>query len=109
MRGTKSQNKEHVFLDENAKRVAVAELMFHKRKSKKCYASLQEINTKCTANPHENVGIYIDYMANISLPCIPVQDTCCLRQLTVNVQGNAQFLFIMKVKGVRVQTLSVLC
>lgn len=32
-------------------------------------------------------GICIDYMANISLPCIPVQDTYYLRQLTVNAFG----------------------
>lgn len=75
------------FLNENAKRVAVAELMFHKRKSKKFYASLKEITTKCAANPHENVGICIDYMANIPLLCIPVKDTYYLRQLTVNVFG----------------------
>lgn len=31
----------NTFFNENAKRVAVAELMVHKRKSKKCYASLK--------------------------------------------------------------------
>lgn len=75
------------FLNENAKRTAVAELMVHKRKSKKFYASLKEITEECVSKPEENVGICIDFMANISLPCIPVQDTYYLRQLTLNVFG----------------------
>lgn len=75
------------FLNENAKRAAVAELIVHKRKSKKFYASLKEITTQCVSEPEENVGICIDFMANISLPCIPVQDTYYLRQLTLNIFG----------------------
>ncbi|XP_072399201.1 uncharacterized protein [Diabrotica undecimpunctata] len=74
-------------LNENAKRVAVAELTVHKRKSKKFYASLKEVTTQCVSMPEKNVGICIDFMANVSLPCIPVQDTYYLRQLTVNVFG----------------------
>lgn len=74
------------FLNENAKRVAVAELMVHKRRAKKFYASLKETTEKCK-NELTSVGICIDFMANVSLPCIPVQDTYYFRQLTVNVFG----------------------
>lgn len=75
------------FLNENAKRVAVAELLVHKRRAKKLYTILREITEKCVREPTKMVGICIDYMANISLPCIPVQDTYYLRQLTVNAFG----------------------
>lgn len=75
------------FLNENAKRGAVAELLVHKRRAKKCYTILREITEKCVREPTKLVGICIDYMANISLPCIPGQDTYYLRQLTVNVFG----------------------
>lgn len=41
----------------------------------------------CKSYLKEIVGICIDFMANISLPCISVQDAYYLRQLTVNVFG----------------------
>ena len=75
------------FLNENAKRVAVAELLVHKRRAKKFYTSLKETTAKCKEDTRTKVGICIDYMANVSLPCVPVQDTYYFRQLTVNVFG----------------------
>lgn len=75
------------FLNENAKRVAVAELLVHKRRAKKCYTILREITEKCVREPIKMVCICIDYIANISLPCIPVQDMYYFRQLTVKVFG----------------------
>lgn len=78
---------ENPSLNENAKRAAVAELLVHKRRAKKFYISLKDITAKCEKEPTKIVGICIDFMANVSLPCIPVQDTYYFRQLTVNVFG----------------------
>lgn len=39
------------FLNENAKRVAVAELLVHKHMAKKCYTILREITEKCVREP----------------------------------------------------------
>lgn len=77
------------FLGESAKRVAFAELLVHKRRAKKFYTSLKDVTEKCVNEPNiiEDVGVCIDYMAYVSLPCIPVQDMYYFRQLTVNVFG----------------------
>lgn len=76
-------------LNENAKRVATAELLIHKRRSKKFYHKLKEIKDICNPlsdNYNETVlGIAFDFMMNISLPRVPVQETFYLRQLSVSV------------------------
>lgn len=69
-------------LNENAKKVAVAELLIHKRRSQKFYTALSSIKKICQDDT-KSVGICIDYMANLSLPQIPVQDLYYYRQLTV--------------------------
>lgn len=71
-------------LNNNAKRVAVAELMLHKRRAKKFYSKLREVEE--LAKTHDDVaGLTFDFMQNIMLPATPVQETFYLRQLTVNV------------------------
>lgn len=72
------------YLNDNAKRAAVAEKVVHLRRAKKFYTQMDHIKTVC--QQHENTaGICIDYMQNLFLPAIPVQDTFYLHQLTVNV------------------------
>lgn len=67
-------------LNENAKRVAVAELLVHKRRANKFYAKLKEVKTLC--QEREDVGaIVFDYIQNMPLPVIPVQEMFYYRQL----------------------------
>lgn len=73
-------------LNPAAKRVAEAELMVHKRRSKKFTKALQESTELCQQS--ENVvGLCFDFMMNLQLPTIPVQEMFYLRQLIVNVFG----------------------
>lgn len=75
-------------LADNVKRVAVGELLLHKRRAKKFYTSLAERKKECEDDiNNKTAAICIDFMANVSLPCIPVQDVYYLRQLTVNTLG----------------------
>lgn len=70
-------------LNEVAKRAAIAELLIHKRRSKKFYMKMKEIETRCK---EVHVGaICIDFMQNLPLPHIPVQEMFYSRQLWVNV------------------------
>ncbi|XP_039275957.1 uncharacterized protein LOC111056390 [Nilaparvata lugens] len=71
-------------LNDAAKRVATAELMVHKRRAKKFYNKIQEeaMNPK---NESHVLSICMDFMQNLSIPQIPVQQTFYLRQITVNV------------------------
>ncbi|XP_050314378.1 uncharacterized protein LOC126748889 [Anthonomus grandis grandis] len=84
-------------LNETAKRAALAELMVHKRRSKKFNTSIQNTEKMCKENDRV-LGLCFDYMQNISLPSIPVQDIFYLRQLSLfpfgihNLKnGSAQF------------------
>ena len=81
-------------LNENAKRVAAAELMVHKRRTKKFYNKLQEITQLCKER-EDVMGIVFDYMQNLPLPFIPVQEMFYLRKLWLyvfcihNVKNNS--------------------
>ncbi|GBP40872.1 hypothetical protein EVAR_88933_1 [Eumeta japonica] len=67
-------------LNDNAKRVAVAEKMVHVKRAKKFYNKQKEILTLC--NDKDDVGaIVFDYMQNLPLPKIPVQEMFYLRKL----------------------------
>lgn len=67
-------------LNDNANRVAAAELMVHKRRANKFYSKLKEITALC--QEREDVGgIVFDYIQNMPLPVIPVQEMFYLRQL----------------------------
>ncbi|PSN53156.1 hypothetical protein C0J52_06268 [Blattella germanica] len=80
----KSNTNENVQQKEKTKRTALAELLVHKRKSKKFYSVLREESSK--GQVEENVlSLTFDFMQNLSLPKIPVQELFYLRQLTVNV------------------------
>nr|CAI5821873.1 unnamed protein product [Callosobruchus analis] len=69
-------------LNDNAKRVHAAELMVHKRRAKKFYSQLEAITKLC--NEREDVcAISFDYMQNLPLPNIPVQEIFYFRQLWV--------------------------
>lgn len=70
-------------LNESAKRAAVAELAVHVRKSKKFYSALKQDITDDKSN--NILSLSVDFMQNISLPKVPVQELFYLRQLTVNV------------------------
>lgn len=73
-------------LGDAAKRAAVAELLVHKRRAKKFYSSLQQSTEECK-NRDEMVPLSFDFMQNVHLPEVPVQDLFYLTQLTVNVFG----------------------
>lgn len=71
-------------LNEVAKRSAIAELIVHKRRSKKFYSKLDEIRSLCRKD-NTVVGLCVDFMMCLQLPDIPVQDIFYYRQLTVNL------------------------
>lgn len=72
------------FLNENAKRVAVAEKVVHLCRAKKFYKKQQEVKTLCENKP-EVGAIVFDYMQNLPLPKIPVQEMFYLRKLWLYV------------------------
>lgn len=71
-------------LNNAAKRCAEAELAVHKRKSKKFYNKLKEEVDNKSSDPHVK-AICFDFMQNVHIPNVPVQDTFYLRQLTTNI------------------------
>lgn len=73
-------------LGEAAKKAATAELLVHKRRAKTFYSSLRKSEEECK-NRDDLVALSFDYMQNVHLPEIPVQDLFYLTQLTVNVFG----------------------
>nr|CAH7751890.1 unnamed protein product [Callosobruchus chinensis] len=60
-------------LKDTAKRVAIAELIVHKRRAKKFYNKLKEIEAICKERP-EVMGIAFDYIQNLPLPNIPIHN-----------------------------------
>lgn len=87
-------------LNEVAKRVAVAELLVHKRKSRKFYSALKHEASDDGKKEDNVLSLAFDFMQNISLPKVPVQELFYLRQLTVNVfaisniKANTSFLYV---------------
>lgn len=69
-------------LNDTAKRCAAAELMVHKRRAKKFYMQLKAVEQMCSEQPHV-AGIAFDYVQNLPLPHIPVQEIFYYRQLWV--------------------------
>ena len=70
-------------ISESSKRAAQFELDIHKRRSRKFYNYLKQTEVECM-NRNDIVGLAFDYMQNLPLPNIPVQETFYLRQLWVN-------------------------
>ncbi|KAL4132331.1 hypothetical protein QTP88_009502 [Uroleucon formosanum] len=69
-------------LNENAKRVSIAELIIHKRRASKFFKKCDEVRKLC--KEQDNIlGITIDYMQNLPLPHIPVQEVFYMRQLWI--------------------------
>lgn len=69
-------------LNDNAKRVAAAELIVHSRRAKTFYKKMQEYSK---IEDSSTLVICFDYMQNLPLPHNPVQDIFYLRQLWVFV------------------------
>lgn len=61
------------FLNENANRHAVGELMVHKRRSNKFYNKIKEVIATAKKDDSE-AGIFVYYMQNMPLPLMPVTD-----------------------------------
>lgn len=73
-------------LNERARKVAEAEKAVHERRAKKFFSKIKEIGDLVKSDKTGQTGaICIDFMQNIYLPCIPVQEVFYLRQLTVSV------------------------
>jgi len=71
-------------LCENSKRAVVAEMMVHKIRAKKFYTAMKQAQ----ANKDDNTAVLsFDYMQNLPLPAIPVQEIFYLRQLWCFVFG----------------------
>lgn len=71
-------------LNDTAKRCAAAELMVHKRRSKKFYNALKTSTNLCKENSNI-LAISFDFMQNLQLPRNPAQDMFYLSLLTVSV------------------------
>lgn len=69
-------------LNPHAKRVAEAELEVHKRRSRKFYSKMKSMES---LGRDDTAGISMDFMQNLPLPHIPVQEVFYYRQLWVNV------------------------
>lgn len=78
--------------------------MVHRRRAKQFHKSLK--HTTDLSEQNENiVGLVFDYMQNVDLPKIPMQEVVYLRQLTLQVfciyntkTKQSHFTFTMKVK-----------
>lgn len=84
-------------LCDSVKRAIVAERMVHIRRSKKFYKKIEAVQALCKHND-DVAGLCMDFMQNLPLPCIPVQEVFYLRQLWVNTfciydlkTGNSYF------------------
>lgn len=95
MPGAWEQNKKPI-PNERTIQVAVAELIGHKRRSKKFDSSIENVikTIKNEDTDETTAAICVDYMANVSLPTIPVQYLYYLRQLTVNASRIHDFVLI---------------
>ena len=71
-------------LNDVAKRVAVAEKMVHQRQAKEFHTHMKVVQEMC-AKDNSVAAVVIDFMQNLPLPHIPVQEIFYLRQLWVNV------------------------
>lgn len=70
-------------LNPEVKRLAATEMLIHKRRANKFYKSLKATSELCRQSGGTSVCLTMDYMQNISLPTIPVQDMFYYRQLSV--------------------------
>lgn len=73
-------------LGQSAKRLAKTELEVHKRRAKKFYTKIAAVKEICN-NRDDVAALTFDYMQNLPLPNIPIQEIFYLRQLWVNCFG----------------------
>lgn len=73
-------------LGHSAKMSAEAELQVHKRRAKKFHNKVTAVKEIC-ANRDDVAALTFDYMQNLPLPNIPIQEIFYLRQLWVNCFG----------------------
>ena len=64
--------------------MAEAQFVVHKRRSNKFYVSLKQMKEYCK-HKENALCLTFDFLQNICLPHIPVQQVYYLKQLTVNV------------------------
>lgn len=73
-------------LNDVAKRVAMAELVVHKRRRRKLYDKIKEMTKVCKKDQTGTIGgLCFNFMMCLQLPDIPGQDIFYYKQLTVNV------------------------
>ncbi|KAF2895702.1 hypothetical protein ILUMI_10482 [Ignelater luminosus] len=65
-------------LNDGAKRAVVAELMVHKRRAKKFFKKIESVSNVCRERDNA-AGITIDYMQNLQLPEVPIQEAFYLQ------------------------------
>lgn len=70
-------------LSQNIKLAAASELTIHMRRSRKFYSSMKSCSESCQTD--DTVCVAFDFMQNLPLPHIPVQEIFYLRQLWVHV------------------------
>lgn len=73
-------------LGHSAKMAAKAELAVHKRRAKKFHNKIAAVKKICQ-NRDDVAALTFDYMQNLPLPNIPIQEIFYLRQLWVNCFG----------------------
>lgn len=69
---------------------AITAKLVHQRAASKFHARMREVKTESKNKP-EVLGFSIDFMMNLSLPSVPVQEAFYLTKLTVNVFGIHNF------------------
>lgn len=78
-----SQKLKNPTLNENAKRHAAAEKLIHVRRAKKFYKKMDSVRKLCREK-NDVAALSFDYMQNLPLPHIPVQEIFYYRQLWLN-------------------------
>lgn len=73
-------------LSDNAKRGLEAQLTIHKRRAKKFYNKISSVRDICKER-EDAAAITFDFMQNLPLPHIPIQNIFYLRQLWVHCFG----------------------
>lgn len=71
-------------ISDDAKRLAAAELLVHKRRASKFYKKMKEVE-EISKERNDVRAIVFDFMQNLPLPLIPVQEMFYLRKLWLNV------------------------
>lgn len=71
-------------LNHNAKLAAAADMLVHKRRANKFYKKMQIMSTVCESKK-DAMAISFDFMQNVPLPALPVQEMFYLRKLWLNV------------------------